>query len=110
MQRNYYSYKKTSGYKRFGEDWEIIHELNLESLARRDLENFYLKRILLIERRFVLETDEQRKADYGLILEDMRQRLKDEFAAHKDLNWIIHGCMVDLFNKRGLKLPVEPSS
>jgi hypothetical protein len=72
------SYKKTPGYKIFGTDWELIHELNIELLELLHVEKVYIRRIVHLGHKISLHDCEDREG-YMLIIQDLQQRL----LAHK---------------------------
>jgi len=102
------SFKKTHGFKIFGEEWAVIHSLNLESLCRRYEENQMLKRILHIERKISMERDFDSEVGYNLILDDLRVRLRILFQEHKTLNCLIVDSLEELMKKRGINSLVVP--
>jgi len=68
------SYKKTSGYKIFGKDWELIHELNLELLELLHVEKIIIRRIVHIGHKISLHECDDREG-YILIIQDLQARL-----------------------------------
>jgi hypothetical protein len=68
------SYKKTSGYKIFGRDWQLIHELNLELLELLHTEKLLIRRIVHIGHKISLQECDDREG-YVLIIQDLQARL-----------------------------------
>ena len=73
-QRNF---KKTSGYKIFGDEWEFTYNLCDELLQYRSYEQILLRRIMIIGHKLSLPLGEEKEA-YTLILYDLKRKYDEQ--------------------------------
>jgi len=95
------SYKKTPGFKKFGIDWEPIHELNLYWAELRYDERVMIKKLLYIGHKVsssLLENDE--KEAYMLILKDLHRRISEVTKEKEDLEDLIEKSFNELLERR----------
>lgn len=93
------SYKKTSGYKIFGKDWELIHELNVELLEMLHTEKLFIRRIVHLGHKISLQECDDREG-YMMILQDLQNRLVSHIDERKTQERIVAVAFDELCEKR----------
>jgi len=95
------SYKKTPGFKMFGNDWEPIHELNLYWAELRYDERMLIKKLLHIGHKLsssLIDSDE--KEAYMIILKDLHRRVAEVTKEKEDLEDLIEKSFNELLQRK----------
>ena len=99
------SYKKTRGFKLFGNLWEPIHELNLFHGDLRYDESVLIRKIMHIGHRLSQPNcDADDKEGYMLILKDLHRRIAEKTKEREDLEVEIGLAFDELVERTQFKL------
>jgi len=95
------SYKKTPGFKKFGIDWEPIHELNLYWAELRYDERMLIKKLLHVGHKLSspLQDSDEREF-YMIILKDLHRRIADVTKEKEDLEDLIEESFNELLQRK----------
>jgi len=97
------SYKKTTGYKLFGKEWEPIHELNLYYGDLRYDESVLIRKVLHLGHKLSRPNCENREV-YMLILNDLQTRIKVVEAERIELEELIRKSFDEVVQRKQFTL------
>lgn len=93
------SFKKTKGFKMFGNDWEPIHELNEYHKVLRSEESCLIKKLLHVGNKMSLPKCEDSEA-YMLILKDLHKRISEVTKEKEELEELIGRSFDELLERK----------
>lgn len=98
-----YSYKKSPGFKIFGDDWQDVKNLCDELRDNRLYEQKLLRRIAIIGHKLSLPSDENTPG-YVLILRDLQKKYFEQVKLVKNLEIEVAKDFNDLCIKKNINI------
>ena len=97
------SYKKTPGFKMFGNDWQIVYELCLEQMEYAYYEHQLIRKILHVGHKISLPSSQEDHEGYVLILQDLQRRVAEEAARKEEVEKLIAEAFDELVGRAQFK-------